>query len=136
MKKALKLTAGICLVGILAGCINTRTPITGAMAGGIYTSISSGFFVATPVRPLKEKYIVIKENVTSESTSTNIMALVAFGDSSYISAFENMLKQAPGADAIIDIKVDIKKKSILLLYNDTTLVVQGTAIKYIKKTDK
>ena len=115
----------------MTGCVGARMPVTGTMPGVIYTNTSAGVQVNVPVRPLVEKYKIIRQHAVGKVTATNIMGLFAFDDSSFAKAFDEILKENPEADDVIDIKIDVKKESTLMILNKTTLIVRGTAIKYL-----
>ena len=118
---------------VMTGCVGARMPVTGTMPGIIYTNTSAGVQVNVPVRPLVEKYKVIRQHAVGKVTATNIMGLFAFDDSSFAKAFDEILRENPEADDVIDIKVDVKKESTLMILNKTTLIVHGTAIKYLNE---
>lgn len=132
MKKNFLFAVGVTAVSILVtGCTGINTPPSGTMPNAIYTNTAAGIFVNTPVRPLVEKYKVINQHAVGEAVSTSYFGLVAVGDSTFSAAFDEILKNNEGADDVIDIKVDVRKDSVLLSIINTTLIVRGTAIKYL-----
>ena len=118
---------------VLTGCVGVRTPITGSIPGVVYTDTAAGVFVNVPVRPLVEEYKVIKQHAVGRSTSVSVLAIIALDKSTFEKAIGEILDRYPEADEVIDIKVDVEKKNLLLLATSTTLVVRGTAIKYTGK---
>lgn len=134
MKKGLMFAVAVVAVSILvSGCTGINTPVTATYPGGVYTDTTGGVMVNVPVRPLVEKYKVIKQNVIGKATSINILSIIAIDDSSYGKAFDNIIKDNPGTDEVIDIKIDVKKESVLMIVQKTTTIVRGTAIKYLGK---
>ncbi len=133
MKRSLIFAAAVVVSVLISGCTGINTPVTGTMPGVIYTNTSAGIFVNVPVRPLVEKYKVIKQHAIGKAESTSFTGLIAVGDSTFSAAFDDILKNNPEADDVIDIKMDVNKSGVLMLVTKTTLIVRGTAIKYLRE---
>ena len=132
MRKSIMFAVVIVAVSIfVSGCVGINTPVTGTMPGVIVTNTSAGIFINVPVRPLVEKYKIIKQHAVGTSVSVGWLGLVALGDSTYSAAFDDILENNPEADDVIDVKVDVKKVGVLMIATTTTLIVRGTAIKYL-----
>ena len=133
MKRSMMFVVVVSVSILVAGCTGINTPASGTMPGTIYTDTSCGIFVNVPVRPLVEEYKVIRQNVVGSATSRGWLWIVSTGDSTFAAAFNEILKHNPGADDVIDIKVDVTKKGLFMFGVDTILTVRGTAIKYTGK---
>ncbi|NBK21904.1 MAG: hypothetical protein EOM68_07750 [Spirochaetia bacterium] len=86
--------------------------------------------------PIKEKEVEIIGNVQAEYTAFGIigvtpeLSLLSWGDrSSYVSLLEKAKKL--GADEVINIKTDMITSHTFVLFNSSTWIATGLAVKYV-----
>jgi hypothetical protein len=63
----------------------------------------------------------------------DILLIVSFGNGGIEEAKKKALIRFPEADDIINIEVDTRHRSIMSVYNSSTTILRGKAIKYINK---
>ena len=121
MKKSLLLVAGtFCAALLMTGCagISTNNGGVAPISAGpnFYTEVSANA-ILQPVAG--NDYTVVKRDVTA---SAKLM--------SYFTKAE-ALKQAPGAQDLVDVKMDYSMKNICGI-NEVTVTLTGTAVKFNK----
>ncbi len=129
MKKAILSLAMVGVMFVMTGCMAIVGSANGApttIIGGLYSEVSGNTLIQ---QPTTDDFTVVKHNVVGTAKLTCIFGIVTIGDTSYETLKASALKNAPGADDIIDIKYDYSAKNILGL-NDITVKMIGTAIKY------
>ena len=82
-----------------------------------------------------EMKIVSKDEVEGQSSYSTVFGLT-FGDAGIIAAQEDALKQAPNANALINMKVDTKVSNVLYIYMSYTTIVRGLPVKLTPITSK
>lgn len=131
MKKQLLLAGGaIAAAFALTGCVATPThdgsvaPFVGAPS--FYAQVS-GNARLTPNAPAK--YEVVKRDVQAKATLKSYFGCVSFGDASFATLKAEALKAAPGANDIIDVKMDYSMTNVIGI-SETVVTMTGTAVKY------
>jgi hypothetical protein len=128
MKKMIVLA--LAAMVFVTGCsVIQPTGYTRVASGALYTNVKHPTALQDPVQPLKRPYKVLG-NVHGSSTQYNTLRVAAYGDGSIDTAIKNALANAPGANDLIDIKVDTEIKSVLMVVIEVTTHVRGTAIQY------
>jgi hypothetical protein len=128
MKKMLALL--LIAVVFASGCsVIQPTGYTRVASGALYTNVKHPTALQDPVQPFKRPYKVLG-HVHGTSTQFNTLRVAAYGDGSIDTAIKNALANAPGANDLIDIRVDTEIKSVLMVMIEVTTHVRGTAIQY------
>ena len=78
---------------------------------------------------LQDKEYKILGQVRGEATVENYLGWVALGDYGITTAYNNALRNAGGADLLLDVHVDQHTMRVLGFYIKATTVVTGTAVK-------
>lgn len=128
MKKSLMLVALCAIAAVMTGCAGVTTNNGGVAPIGpganFYSELSSNAILnETPVA-----YTVVKKNVTASASFVSYFTAVTIGDVSYATLKAAALKQAPGADDLVGIKMDYKMKNICGV-NTVTVTMTATAVK-------
>ena len=118
MKKSLFAVGGAFAVALLmSGCAGIATN-----NGGI----------APMLQPVAgNDYTVIKRDVKASAKLMSYFTCVNIGDVSYETLKKEALKQAPGAQDLVDVKMDYAMKNICGI-NEVTVTLTGTAVKFNK----
>ena len=133
--KSLLVLGLIVMAGMLiVGCAGVMPGKDGIFPGGLVTAVTSPLHIdsdlAREFSANPEKFEILGE-VEGASSNMNVLGLVAMGNGGYIPALEDAKAKA-GADALINVVVDVKKMSVLFLFSKTTTTVKGLAIKLKK----
>ena len=131
MKKQLLLAGGALVAAlVMTGCAGVATnngsvaPI--AVGPNFYSEVSANAMI----QPASStKYTVVKRDVTASAKLTSYFTAVNIGDVSYATLKAAALKQAPGANDLVDVKMDYKMKNICGI-NEVTVILTATAVKY------
>ena len=131
MKKQLLLAGGALVAAlVMTGCAGVATnngsvaPI--AVGPNFYSEVSANAMI----QPASStKYTVVKRDVTASAKLTSYFTAVNIGDVSYATLKAAALKQAPGANDLVDVKMDYKMKNICGI-NEVTVIMTATAVKY------
>ena len=128
MKKSLMFVAVCAIAAIMTGCAGVATNNGGVApvsAGPNFFSEVSGNAILneTPIA-----YPVVKKNVTASAKLMRYFTAVNIGDVSYAALKAEALKQAPGADDLVGIKMDYKMRNICGI-NEVTVTMTATAVK-------
>ena len=76
-------------------------------------------------------YTVVKRDVKASAKLTSYFTCVNIGDVSYATLKAEALKQVPGAQDLVDVKMDYSMKNICGI-NEVTVTLTGTAVKFNK----
>ena len=127
----MRILIGICCMALLvfsAGCaMVTAGSCCSRPAGMIYTSSTGPVGIAAANYP---DYKVIGP-AEGTSTAIGVLGIVGVGNCGASEAYQDALRRAR-ADALIDVQVDQKCTSVLLLFSKHTTIVKGTAVKFKK----
>ena len=128
MKKSLMFVAICAIAAFLTGCAGVTTNNGGVATAGMgpnfYSEVSGNAMLnETPVA-----YSVVKKNVTATAKIMSYFTAVNIGDASYATLKAEALKQAPGADDLVGIKMDYKMKNICGV-NEITVTMTATAVR-------
>ena len=131
MKKQLLLAGGaVATALVMTGCagVATNNGSVAPIAAGpnFYSEVSANAMI----QPASStKYTVVKRDVTASAKLTSYFTAVNIGDVSYATLKAEALKQAPGANDLVDVKMDYKMKNICGI-NEVTVIMTATAVKY------
>jgi len=78
---------------------------------------------------LQNREYSIKGQTRGEATVENYLGLVAMGDYGITTAYRNALRNAGGADLLLDVHVDQHTMRVLGFYIKATTIVTGTAVR-------
>lgn len=131
MKKTfITLGAAIAAAFVFTGCAGITTN-----SGGV-APISAGpnFYSEVSANAMLQeasctKYTVVKRNVTASATLKSYFTCVNIGDVSYATLKAAALKQAPGANDLVDVKMDYKMVNVCGIC-ETTVTMTATAVKF------
>ena len=131
MKKQLLLAGGaVAAALVMTGCagVSTYNGAPSAFVGqpSFYAQVSGNAMMQPNA---DAKYTVVKRNVTAKAVVKSYFGCVSMGDSSFATLKAEALKQAPGANDIIDVKMDYSMTNIIGIC-ETTITMTGTAVKY------
>ncbi len=131
MKKQLLLAGGaVAAALVMTGCAGVTAhnggiaPIT--PGGNFFSEVSANSMIQPAT---STKYSVVKRDVSASAKIMSYFTVVTIGDASYATLKAAALKQAPGANDIVDVKMDYTMKNILGV-NEVTVTMTGTAVKY------
>lgn len=113
------------------GCMNAVATHQGfpvVPSGLVYSELKGAALVQERPEAASRPYVVVQD-VAAQTTTTNIMGLVAIGDASYATLKEAALSGIQ-ADDIINLEVDFAHKSILGIVSEVTTTIRGEAVKY------
>ena len=123
MKKNLLFLAALVSIISMSSCAYVLTPVM----GGLYTDVTAPInYVAGNQN---QQYQVLGE-VEGTATANSVFGIIAIGDASVYSAYNNALSKKPGTDNLIDVMIDYKGNSFLGLFSSYTTIVRAKAIKY------
>ena len=131
MKKQLLLAGGAFVAAlVMTGCAGVATnngSVAPISAGpNFYSEVSANAMI----QPAScTKYTVVKRDVTASAKLVSYFTAVNIGDVSYATLKAEALKQAPGANDLVDVKMDYKMKNICGI-NEVTVIMTATAVKY------
>ena len=129
MKKQLLLAGGaVAAALVMTGCAGVASNNGGVApisAGpNFYSEVSANTILnETPLA-----YTVVKKNVTASAKLMSYFTAVNIGDVSYATLKAEALKQAPGADELVGVKMDYKMKNVCGI-NEVTVTMTATAVK-------
>ena len=130
MKKMVLAFGGMFLAAFLmTGCAGV-TSYQGApgpvfLGSNLYTNVSGN----TMVQPITSDFTVVKHNVTASAKMMSIFTCINMGDISYATLKKEALASAPGADDLVDVRMDYTMNNILGI-NEITVNLTGTAVKF------
>ncbi|MCI6288937.1 MAG: hypothetical protein MR727_09450 [Lentisphaeria bacterium] len=130
MKKSLLLAGGAVLASvILSGCagvsVNQGAPGAVSMGPNFYSEYSANSMIS----PYTGAYTVVKRDVKASAELKSFFTCITMGDISYETLKAKALAQAPGAQDLIEVKMDYKVNTILGV-NTVTANMTATAVKY------
>ena len=96
----------------------------------IFTEQTRGEFMLPKAADLKN--VTVLGPVIGKSSARNVLMLIAVGDSGIEAAKKDALSKYPDADDILNVEVDTRYSSILMLFQETTTILRGIAVKYKK----
>ena len=133
MKKSLIVAiAASCAALFMTGCAGitaTSGGVAPVSAGpNFYTEVSSNA-ILQPVSGTD--YTVVKRDVKASGKLMSYFSCVNIGDVSYATLKAEALKQVPGAQDLVDVKMDYAMKNICGI-NEVTVTLTGTAVKFDK----
>ena len=128
MKKSLMFVAVGAVAALMTGCAGIATNNGGvapvAVGPNFYSEVAGNAILnETPVA-----YTVVKKQVTASAKLMSYFTAVNIGDVSYATLKAEALKQAPGADDLVGIKMDYKMKNICGV-NEVIVTMTATAVK-------
>ena len=131
MKKQFILAAAaFAIMGLVAGCagITTNSGGVAPISAGpnFYTEVSANAMLQPSTNT---KYTVVKRDVTASAKLVSYFTAVNIGDVSYATLKAAALKQAPGANDLVDVKMDYTMKNICGI-NEVTVTMTATAVKF------
>ena len=128
--KKLMVLGGAFAAMLLAGCAGVGygngAPVPVAMGPNFYSSVKANSYIQ-PVTATD--YTVIKRNVTATAELKSFFTCVNIGDISYETLKKAALAQAPGANDLVEVKIDYDMQCICGI-NTIKVTLTGTAIKY------
>ena len=133
MKKLLVVACAVMVCAIMSGCgaiMAEHGGIPSVANGGIYTDINVGCMVMDKAESFKGVKVLGK--VESSAMTTNILGILATGDTTVATLKDKALKAYPNADDVINIEVDAHFKSVLGIINECTTTFRGVAVQYVK----
>ena len=131
MKKQLLLAGGaVAAALVMTGCAGVGTHNGSVAPVSIGPNFYSEVSANAMIQPTSCKdYTVVKRNVTATAKLVSFFTAVNLGDVSYATLKADALKQVPGANDLVDIKMDYKMKNICGV-NEVTVIMTATAVKY------
>ena len=133
MKNFLFAVGAICILATLTGCGAFYCNSNGFAAvppAGIFSETTRGTFMAPKFENLDG--VEVLGEAEGRASMENVLFIIATGDASISAAKRDALRMYKGADDIINVEVDAYHKSILGLFNTSTTILRGYAIKYKK----
>lgn len=119
---------------LLSGCQVAYTNGFGfgsTMPAAIITDQTRGGFILPKLESIDGVEILGK--VEGRAKARNILMILAEGDCGIFAAKRDALAKYPAADEIVNIEVDTHHKSTFGLINESTTILRGIAVRYIKK---
>ena len=131
MKKQLLLAgAAFAAALVMTGCAGVTTNNGGVAPISAGANIYSDVSANAMIQPVSStKYTVVKRDVTASAKLVSYFTAVNLGDISYATLKAAALKQAPGANDLVDVKMDYKMKNICGV-NEVTVILTATAVKF------
>lgn len=131
MKKSLLMVGGAIAAAVLmSGCAGVTTNNGGVAPVSAGPNFFSEVSANAMIQPVANKnFTVVKRNVTSKAVLKSFFTCVNLGDISYATLKKEALKQAPGANDLIDVQMDYAMKNIIGI-NEVTVTLTATAVKY------
>ena len=113
MKKSLLLASGsFCVALLMTGCagITTNNGGVAPISSGpnFYTEVSANAILQPTAG---SDYTVVKRDVKASAKLTSYFTCVNIGDVSYATLKAEALKQVPGAQDLVDVKMDYSMKN-------------------------
>lgn len=133
MKKVLLFVGAATSAAILTGCQSAYVNNYGfgsTMPAAIFNDTTRGTFMLPKAESMKD--VEVLGPVCGTSTVTNVLLIVAAGDAGIENAKRNALMTCPEADDIFNVEVDTHHFSILSVFNTSTTILRGIAVKYKK----
>ena len=131
MKKMILALGALAAATIVTSCaavaVNNGMPAPGAVGANFFSNVSANALIA----PVQSDFTVVKHGVKAEAKYKCFFTAFNFGDASFKTLKDEALKEAAGADDIIDVRVDYDMNCICGI-NTVTVKLSGTAIKYKK----
>ena len=128
MKKLSVLFGAAFVAVIMTGCAGVATNNGGvapvAMGANFYSDVKANAII----QPVTGNYTIVKRNVTATASFTSYFTAVTIGDVSYATLKAAALKQAPGANELVDVKMDYAMKNVCGV-NTVTVTLTATAVK-------
>lgn len=134
MKKALLFAGAVATAAVLTGCQSAYVDNYGfgsTMPAVVYNNATRGTFMLPKAESMKD--VEVLGPVCGTSSMTNVLLIVATGDAGIESAKKNALMAYPEADDILNVEVDTQHVSVLALFNTSTTILRGIAVKYKKQ---
>lgn len=134
MKKLLLSIAAVVSMITLTGCGAIYCDSNGFAAvppACIYSETTRGTFMLPKFESLEN--VEVLGEAEGRASMENVLFIIATGDASIHAAKKDALRMYKNADDIINVEVDAYHKSILGLFNTSTLILRGQAIKYKNK---
>lgn len=129
MKRFFVFSAALFAVILLAGCAGVTTTNGGVAPASTGMNLYSDVGGNAILHPLQgQDYQIIKRNVTACGKLTSFFTAITMGDVSYKKLRDQALLHAPGANELIDVKMDYHMKNIFGI-NEITVTLTGTAVK-------
>ena len=133
MKKSLFLAAGtFCAVLLMTGCAGVTTNNGGvapiSSGPNFYTEVSANAILQPTAG---SDYTGVKRDVKATAKLMSYFTCVNIGDVSFATLKAEALKQVPGAQDLVDVKMDYSMKNICGI-NEVTVTLTGTAVKFNK----
>ena len=133
MKNFLFVVVATCMLATLTGCGAFYCNSNGFPAvppAGIFSETTRGTFMAPKFENLDG--VEVLGEAEGRASMENVLFIIATGDASISAAKKDALRMYKDADDIINVEVDAYHKSILGLFNTSTTIMRGYAIKYKK----
>ncbi len=133
MKKLILTLVAAAAVIFASGCAGGYVNNYGfgsTVPGAIYTNQVRGTFMLPKLENLDGVEVLGKAH--GKATSTTVLLLIALGDGGIEAAKRDALKAYPQADDILNVEIDTRYESILSLYDHSTTILNGIAVKYKK----
>ena len=131
MKKTLTFVGAAFAAIVMTGCagITTNNGAVSPISAGpnFYSEVSANAMI----QPVSGDYEVVKRDVTASAVLKSYFTAVNIGDVSYATLKAAALKQAPGAQDLVDVKMDYSMKNICGI-NEVTVTLTATAVKFKK----
>jgi len=131
MKRIIVAVSLFLAVMTITSCAGVRTPVGYGSATGAFVFTHMTFPGGIHDTQLNSDDYKILGKAHGTGSTTNILAIAAFGNCGVDEAYRDALKKS-GGDDLINVKVDTEFTSILCLFSTVTTHVYGTAIKYKK----
>ena len=131
MKKVLTLAGAAVAAFVITGCagIATNNGSVAPMSAG--PNLFSDVKANAMIQPVTGDYTVVKRDVKASAKMVSYFTAVNMGDVSYETLKAEALKQAPGAQDLVDVKMDYAMKNICGI-NEVTVYLTATAVKFSK----
>ena len=129
MKKQLLLASGaVAAALVMTGCAGVTSNSGGVAPISVGPNFYSEVSANTILNETPLAYTVVKKNVTASAKLMSYFTAVNIGDVSYATLKAKALKQAPGADELVGVKMDYKMKNVCGV-NEVTVTMTATAVK-------
>lgn len=130
IKKTLLLAGAAVAAFVMTGCAGVTTNNGGVAPISAGPNIISEVSANAMIQPITNtKYQVVKRNVTSSAVLRSYFTAFNFGDISYATLKAAALKQAPGANDLVDVQMDYTMKNVCGI-NEVTVKLTATAVKF------
>ena len=113
MKKQLLLAGGaVAAALVMTGCAGVTSNSGGVAPISVGPNFYSEVSANTILNETPLAYTVVKKNVTASAKLMSYFTAVNIGDVSYATLKAKALKQAPGADELVGVKMDYPDASL------------------------